>query len=71
MLAPLECGPIDEACPRQLARFAAEPALALQERDERLLLDDYAHAAVEDRIPDDTREKRGNCRRLFRQWHGP
>jgi hypothetical protein len=49
------CGP--RLSVRERAGFQSEPPLSLEKRDERLLLDDAAHAAVERRIPDDARKR--------------
>ena len=67
MRAAAQRRPVRETRAGEPARLAAEPALAFEERHERVLLDDFAHAAVEHRVPDDAGEERGDGDRLLRR----
>ena len=70
MRAAAQRRPVREPRADYAACLAAKPALTFQERHERVLLDDFAHAAVEHRVPDNAGEERGDGDRLLRRGNG-
>ncbi len=63
--------PVDESCRGDRAGLAAEPPLPLDERHERLLFDDAAHAAVERGVPDHAGKQGRHGRMLVDDGDGP